>query len=80
MAVIGLESDTGKSTSLARRTREFKTIAVMLRMHCRAHHAAIDGSLCHACTKLHDYAQRRLERCVFGEAKPTCAKCTVHCY
>ena len=24
--------------------------------------------------------RRRLERCVFGDAKPTCANCTVHCY
>jgi hypothetical protein len=39
-----------------------------------------DAALCDDCTALHDYARRRLERCVFGAAKPTCAKCTVHCY
>jgi hypothetical protein len=61
-----------------RRAREFKTIAAMLRMYCRAHHGA--AALCAECAELHDYARRRLERCVFGEAKPTCAKCTVHCY
>jgi hypothetical protein len=27
-----------------------------------------------------DYATRRIDRCIFGEAKPTCARCTVHCY
>ena len=27
-----------------------------------------------------DYANRRLERCLFGDAKPTCANCVVHCY
>jgi hypothetical protein len=80
VAVIQSERDTARSTDLTRRTREFKTIAVMLRMYCRAHHAAKDALLCHACTELHGYAQRRLERCVFGEAKPTCARCTVHCY
>ena len=26
------------------------------------------------------YATRRLDRCVFGDDKPTCANCTVHCY
>jgi hypothetical protein len=63
-----------------RRAREFKTIAVMLRMYCRTHHGSKDASICCDCIELHDYARRRLERCVFGEAKPTCVKCTVHCY
>ena len=64
----------------ARRTREFKTIAAMLRLYCRAHHQASDAALCPDCLALHDYARRRLARCVFGEAKPTCANCAVHCY
>ena len=64
----------------ARQIREFQTISAMLRMYCRAHHAPPRGSLCPDCGELHDYAQRRLERCVFGEAKPTCANCAVHCY
>lgn len=80
MAVRELEPGITRNADMARRTREFKTIAVMLRMYCRAHHAVKDVLLCHDCTLLHDYAQRRLERCVFGEAKPTCANCTVHCY
>jgi len=62
----------------SRRAREFKTIAAMLRMYCRAHHGT--ATLCPGCVELHNYARRRLERCVFDEAKPTCAKCTVHCY
>ena len=64
----------------ARQLREFNTIAAMLRMYCKAHHAPQGEPLCPDCGELHDYAQRRLERCVFGAAKPTCAKCTVHCY
>ncbi|HET8995323.1 MAG TPA: nitrous oxide-stimulated promoter family protein [Acetobacteraceae bacterium] len=67
-------------TDFVRRGREFRTIAAMLRMYCRTHHAPTAAALCPACTELHDYAKRRLERCVFGEAKPTCANCTVHCY
>lgn len=63
-----------------RRAREFKMIAAMLRMYCRGHHAPKHASLCRECIELHDYARRRLERCVFGDAKPTCANCTVHCY
>jgi len=61
-----------------RRVRELKTIEVMLRMYCARHHGG--APLCADCTELFDYAQRRLQRCVFGDAKPNCAKCVVHCY
>ena len=36
--------------------------------------------LCAECAALMDYATRRLDRCVFGDDKPTCANCKVHCY
>lgn len=62
-----------------RREREQKTIQIMLRMYCRAHHGPRD-ELCPDCRALEDYAQRRLARCLFGDAKPTCANCLVHCY
>jgi hypothetical protein len=61
-----------------RRRRELRTIEAMSRMYCRHHHGGRE--LCAECAELHDYARRRLERCVFGDAKPTCANCTVHCY
>ena len=63
-----------------RRARELKTIAAMLRMYCRAHGHQPRAPLCAGCDELLEYASRRLERCVFGDAKPTCANCLVHCY
>ncbi len=74
------DRDPAAQSAFIRRAREFRTITVMLRMSCRAHHRSKVPPLCHDCIALHDYARRRLERCVFGEAKPTCANCTVHCY
>jgi hypothetical protein len=72
---------SGETTGTAvRRARELRTIAAMITMYCRAHHGPTDAMLCDDCGALHDYARRRLQRCVFGDAKPTCAKCTVHCY
>ncbi len=65
--------------SFVRRARELKTIDVMVRMYCRDHHDNADP-LCPRCVELMRYAARRLERCVFGDAKPTCSNCTVHCY
>jgi hypothetical protein len=61
-----------------RRARELKTIETMIRMYCTHHHAR--ATPCEECNDLFDYAQRRLERCVFGDAKPACANCVVHCY
>ena len=63
-----------------RRRREVRTIAAMLRMYCRAHGHPREAPLCASCSRLLDYATRRLERCVFGDAKPTCANCLVHCF
>jgi hypothetical protein len=60
-----------------RRRRERKTLQAMMRMYCRGHHGQ---ALCMECSALARYAERRLERCVFGDAKPTCANCSVHCY
>ena len=62
----------------ARRAREWKTLDAMIRMYCGHHHGG--RALCAECTALSEYAERRLERCVFGDAKPTCANCLVHCY
>ena len=67
-------------SDVTRRTREFRIIATMLRMYCHSHHAPEHARLCPECLAMHDYARRRLERCVFGDTKPTCANCIVHCY
>ena len=61
-----------------RRRRELRTLEAMIGMYCRRHHGSA-GS-CAECAELLDYARRRLQRCIFGDAKPTCANCTVHCY
>ena len=36
--------------------------------------------LCPQCQALLDYAHQRLERCKFGNEKPSCTRCPVHCY
>lgn len=67
------------ATRHPRLARELKTMRAMVRIHCRDRHAASDR-LCAQCAALLDYATRRLDRCVFGDEKPTCANCKVHCY
>ena len=36
--------------------------------------------LCPQCQSLLAYAHQRLDRCKFGNAKPSCTRCPVHCY
>ena len=63
-----------------RRARELKTIEAMVRLYCRGHAHPNRAPLCADCAELYEYATRRLERCVFGDSKPTCTNCLVHCY
>ena len=60
--------------------REKRTVGIMVHIYCRAHHGSDPGTLCTECTTLLDYASERLDSCQFGEEKPACNKCPVHCY
>jgi len=61
------------------RSLEIKTIKKMLTMYCREMHGT-EKDLCPECLKLLKYAQKRIDKCVYGEKKPVCSKCPVHCY
>ena len=50
----------------------------MVRMYCR--HKEGNRELCSDCAEVLDYANNRLSLCRFGNNKPTCRKCPVHCY
>jgi hypothetical protein len=76
-----------------RLAREERTIAAMIALYCRDHHAvgretgdagpapdARTRGLCSECAELLAYARLRLDKCRYGAEKPTCANCTTHCY
>ncbi|AQS38383.1 Nitrous oxide-stimulated promoter [Shewanella psychrophila] len=61
--------------------REYQTIAAMVEIYCKAHkHNAMPVSECQECQKFLTYARTKLDRCPYGQDKPTCNKCPVHCY
>ncbi len=62
----------------ARLARERRTIHAMIALYCRDHHGT--SAACADCSALAAYADLRLDRCVYGAAKPTCANCPIHCY
>ncbi|MCK5001338.1 MAG: nitrous oxide-stimulated promoter family protein [Anaerohalosphaera sp.] len=60
---------------------EARTIEAMIWIYCDGNgHARSDGKLCDDCQNLADYASARLANCPFGSDKPSCNKCTIHCY
>jgi len=60
--------------------KERATIKQMIEIYCWKKHGSRRGELCNECSSLLNYAYKRLELCPFGEKKPTCKKCPVHCY
>lgn len=50
----------------------------MIRLYCTKKEK--NKHLCPDCAELLHYAHTRLERCPFGEEKPDCKQCSVHCY
>lgn len=60
--------------------RGHKTIEAMIGIYCHDHHETGADTLCPDCQELLDYARVRLDKCPFGEEKPTCSRCTIHCY
>lgn len=65
---------------------EFKTLEAMVEIYCQANHQNQTGHkakaplVCELCQSLLNYAKLRLDRCPYGESKPTCNRCPIHCY
>ena len=66
--------------------QEKKTVRQMIeicchgKMHTPSTNSGSGKGLCEECSTLLDYAYTRLDHCKFGEKKPTCKKCPIHCY
>jgi len=57
---------------------EKKVVEAMIKIYCKNNHGF--PVLCNECSELRDYAILKLEKCNFGEKKPACKKCKIHCY
>ena len=58
--------------------RESETVRLMIRLYCRSHHGS--SLPCASCDELFEYAERKVGLCAHGDEKPTCRRCTIHCY
>ena len=78
-AVTSTAGEPPSSFEEARLERERRTVASMIGIFCQAKHGSA-ASLCEECGDLESYTRLRLEKCPYGEEKPTCANCPIHCY
>jgi hypothetical protein len=58
--------------------REIRTVGIMIDAFCRHHHGS--QRRCPDCRELFEYARLRSFKCPYGEGKPVCGRCPVHCY
>lgn len=61
-------------------SREKTTVHQMIALYCQAHHLCSEKCLCPDCQALANYAMQRLDHCKFGNNKPSCKRCPIHCY
>ncbi|GET29052.1 nitrous oxide-stimulated promoter family protein [Prolixibacter sp. SD074] len=61
-----------------KRSEEKQIVTLMIELYCRKNHRR--EIICFDCEELIDYAAKRLDNCVFGDEKPACKHCPVHCY
>lgn len=50
----------------------------MIKYYCRKNHST--QKFCDDCSSLLEYASMRIKKCPYGENKPVCSNCTIHCY
>lgn len=62
------------------RKLELETIRKMILIYCGDMHGGDKKHLCPQCQELFQYACERMDRCIYGDNKPVCSQCPVHCY
>lgn len=58
--------------------REKQTVKKMIELYC--HHRLKQQTISEEYQQLIEYAHGRLSHCKFGEEKPVCKRCPIHCY
>lgn len=60
-------------------SRERQTIKSMVEIYCESKHST-NGCICKDCQEILDYCNLRISKCVFGNKKPACSECPIHCF
>lgn len=60
-------------------SKELEVVELMIRLYCRKKHKFKDG-LSADCNELLEYVKLRRSKCPWGDKKPFCSNCKIHCY
>ena len=64
---------------MSRIEKQKYVIQKMIELFCKKNHKS-QKAFCNECYELLNYANKRLDNCTFGNEKPNCNNCTIHCY
>lgn len=64
--------------SMTKIEREKRVVSRMIELYCK--HNLKLSTITEEYKALEAYAHRRLDGCKFGEEKPACKRCPIHCY
>lgn len=59
---------------------ELNTVSFMIALYCHKKHKTKKGEMCDDCKELQEYCKYRLSICTWGDKKPFCSNCPIHCY
>jgi hypothetical protein len=62
-----------------RSTREVITVEKMINLYCKKKHKT-QNTRCGDCEKLYNYSRVRIGDCRYGDNKPACSNCRIHCF
>ena len=62
-----------------KQSKELEVVELMIRLYCAKKHKCKDG-LCAECNELLEYVKLRRSKCPWGDKKPFCSNCKIHCY
>lgn len=60
--------------------QEIEVVELMIRLYCKKNHRVKGKELCIDCQDLLNYVKERRCKCPWGDEKPFCANCVIHCY
>lgn len=55
-----------------------KTLRLMISVFCNGQKHS--EPICPSCSAIMEYSEKRLDTCRYGDNKPSCGKCQIHCY
>ena len=62
-----------------KKQKESEVVTLMISLYCKKKHDC-SGELCADCAELLEYVKLRRNRCPWGDKKPFCSNCKIHCY